>query len=34
MKPVMKKAGYMLLYHGKKNHDPDEVRTDIRQAYC
>ena len=34
MKPVMKKAGYMLLYHGKRKHDPDEVRPDIRQAYC
>ena len=30
----MMRDGYLLLYEGKRNHDPDEIRHEIRQAFC
>lgn len=31
--PVMR-GDYLLMYEGRRKYDPDEIREDIRQAYC
>lgn len=31
--PVMRRD-HLLLYEGIRKHDPDDIRPDLRQAYC